>query len=391
MTYEPSQPVRQPQPTFTKALIFLALMVLITAALIIGALTMRSSAGPKVPSAAPPALSVQVAPVQSAKAQGLEETYTGLAEARRTSQLGFSSGGRIQTIRVDIGDKVAAGAGLAVLDTRALQAQLKASEALITEARAALDLAMSTVERQRTLQTQGHVSAQRVDEAEAQANSARARIDAASAAADTLRVQIDLARITAPFSGVVTGRFYDEGAIAGPGQAIIALVETGHLEARIGVPAAAAAQLKPGTVYQLKSDSGDVAATLRTLSGVIDSRERTMTAAFTIDTASKVPVGATLRLQLARDIQEEGFWVPVKAMTTASRGLWTIYVARKTGDGFVAERQPVDLIYSDGDRAFVRGALKPGDQMIVDGLHRVTPGVAVMPVDAVAGKGASAQ
>lgn len=372
---------RDVRPTWLKGLIFLIFLGIVVAGLLYGAFVMRSEEGPKVATAAPEPLTVEVADIEVATTFELEEGYAGLATAARTSQLGFSSGGRIEVINVRVGDHAKAGETLAKLDTRALGAQLASSNAVVEEARAAHRLALDTVERQRTLRQQGHVSSQRVDEAEAQAATSLARIEAARAQADTLRVQIDLARITAPYDGVITGRFADEGAIAGAGQPILELVETGKLEARIGVPAAAVSTLEPGKEYMLQSDAGAVPATLRSVTGVVSASQRTVAAVFEFTRPDAIPAGSIVRLTLPRTIEEGGFWVPLKSLTSATRGLWTVYVAVPDGAGTRAESRLVEMIYSSGDRAYVRGPMKPNDRVIIDGLHRITPGVPVTPIN----------
>ncbi|MEZ5945633.1 MAG: efflux RND transporter periplasmic adaptor subunit [Hyphomonas sp.] len=373
---------REKKPTWIKGIIFFLLMIVFAVGLLWTATRLRSAEGPRVADDVPAPLTVRVVTVKPAESFELQESYSGLAEARRTSALGFPSGGRIEAISADVGDRVKEGATLARLDTRSLEAQLASANAVVEEARAAHSLALSTVERQRTLKLQGHVSQQRVDEAEAQANTALARIDAAKAQADTLRVQIDLARIRAPFSGVVTRRFADEGAIANPGQPLLELVEAGVLEARLGLPAQSAMLLKAGEEYALTADTGNVKARLRNVTGVIDSGQRTVTAVFDIENPDVIAAGAVVRLALERDVGEEGFWVPVKALTTASRGLWNVYVADPTENGWTAVPRPVEMVHSEGDRAYVRGPVRAGDRVVVDGLQRITPGMPVLPRDA---------
>jgi RND family efflux transporter MFP subunit len=373
---------REKRPTFLKGVVFLVILFLVGAGLFFAAIQLRSAEGPKVASEAPEPLTVSVSPVRLATEFRIDESFSGRAEARRKSQLGFSSGGRIQSIAADMGDRVKQGETLARLDTRSLGAQLASAEAVVEEARAAHSLALNTVERQRTLKLQGHVSQQRVDEAEAQANTSMARIAAAKAQADTLRVQIDLSRITAPFDGVVTARMVDEGSIAAPGSPVLELVETGHLEARIGLPAKSAARLHPGEIYELVADTGPVDAKLRTVTGVIDADRRTVTAMFDVENPGELPAGAVVRLSMERQIDEPGFWVPVKAMSTASRGLWTVFVAVPSENGWRAEPRPVEMVHSEGGRGFVRGPVQEGDRVIVDGLQRIAPGMPVIPRDA---------
>ena len=372
---------RQPSPSFGKGLLFMLVLVGVLSVLGYFVLQNRSVEGPKVPTERPVPISVETVRVSLSPAFKAEEKFTGIVSARRTSQLGFASGGRIDSIRVDIGDRVETGQTLAVLDTRSLRAQLSSAKAVIAEAEATFKLAQTTVDRQIELLERGHVSSQVVDQAQAQASTAYARIDAAKANADALRVQIDLARISAPFAGTITSRMSDEGAIAAPGVPLFELVETSVLEARIGLTADLAARLVPGESYELISNQGDVMATLRSVTGVIDAGNRTVTTIFDIDNPDSVAAGAVVRLGMEREIDEPGLWLPVSALNEADRGLWSVYAARRQGNDWIAEPGIVEIVHQDGDRVFVRGALRDGDNVIVDGLQRITPGQPVTPVE----------
>jgi len=173
----------------------------------------------------------------------------------------------------------------------------------------------------------------------------------------------------------------DEGAIAGPGQPVFELVETGNLEARLGLTARLADRLDVGEVYELSSDQGPVLATLRSITGVIDANNRTVTTLFDIQNANAVAAGAVVRLAMEQDIDEPGLWLPVSALTEADRGLWSVYIARRMGGGWRAEPGIVEIVHQSGDRVYVRGAVRDGDRVIIDGLQRITPGQPVTPVE----------
>lgn len=367
------------QPTFLKGLLFIAVLGIAIAGLGAFVLSQRASQDSLVVTEKPAPLSVDVVVADLQSSLDLEERFTGLVSARRTSQLGFAAGGRIAVLNADVGDRVADGQTLAVLDTRALRSQLSSAEARVVEAEANYDLALSTVQRQQTLLEKGHVAQQRVDEAAAQAATAQARINAAEAQAEALRVEIDLARITAPFTGVVTQRMYDEGAIAAPGAPVFELVETAALEARIGLPASLAATLEPGKTYSLRGDRGPVDAKLRSVTGVIEAGQRTVATVFDIIDPDRVSTGAVVRLELERKIDEPGLWVPVSALAEGQRGLWSLYIAKRDGDGWVARPGLVEVVQNEGERVYVRGAVSDGDRIIVDGLQRLTPGQPVLP------------
>ncbi|MEM7492227.1 MAG: efflux RND transporter periplasmic adaptor subunit [Pseudomonadota bacterium] len=370
---------RSPNPNFFKGLVFLASLALVGVLLAIFVLGQRSEDGPLVPTATPDPLAVDVIEASMSTTLRLEERFTGLVNPRRTSQLGPQTGGRITRLYADVGDRVESGRLLASLDTRALEARLAAAEASIVEAEAAYTLALATVQRQQTLLDKGHVSQQRVDEAIAQSDSANARIAAAKAQAATVQVEIDLARITAPYSGVITARMADEGAIAAPGQPVFELIESDRLEARIGLPASVIDDLTIGEIYTLSSDQGDVASQLRATTGVIEAGQRSVTTIFDIQDAKAVSSGAVVRLNIDRDVEERGLWLPVSALAEAERGLWSLYIVRDVDGDARAYKSVVEIVHSEGDRAYVRGGLNDGDLIILDGLQRITPGQPVSP------------
>lgn len=378
---EPTPPSRRPM--VGKAALFLVLTGLLGAGLSLGAMMLRPSQGPEVATEVPAPLPVSVMPVVFEQSAEVEDLFTGIAEARRASLLGFQAPGRIAALNVRIADRVRAGQVLARLDTRGLAAQLQAARAQAEEARAGWQLAEETAVRQETLQSRGHVSQQRVDEARAQAETALARVQSAEAMAASLEVQIDLSAIRAPFDGVITRRLADEGAIASPGQPVLELVENAFLEARIGLPARSVGVLEPGASYPLETEAGPVAAVLRSVTGVVDPALRTVTAVFEISQEDgqgiQVPAGSIVRLRMARPLDEDGFWIPVRALASASRGLWTVYVAVPDEDGFRTEARLVEVIVPGGEMAYVRGPFAPQEQVITDGLHRVVPGMRVAP------------
>jgi RND family efflux transporter MFP subunit len=379
MSTHRSAALREKKPTFAKGMVFIALIGIIIAVLTLAALTRRSAEGPLVPTKAPDALSVSVQDVQLSSRLILDEAFSGIVVARRTSRLGFSASGRISTIAVDVGDRVKVGQQLARLDTRDLQANLQAAQANIAEAEANYKLAEATVARQRTLFERGHVAQQRVDEAEAQASAAIARIEAAKAQAETIRVTIDLSAIRAPFDGVITNRMSDEGAIAMPGALLLELVEAQKLEARIGLPANVAERLTIGETYTLVSVRGEVPAVLRSMTGIIDQSLRTVTTLFDVGDVEAVNAGAVVRIALPREIDERGVWVPISSLSESSRGLWSIYIAENEGATWTAQPRLVEIVHTDGVRAFVRGTLQDGEKVIIAGLSRLVPGQLVRP------------
>jgi hypothetical protein len=73
-------------------------------------------------------------------------------------------------------------------------------------------------------------------------------------------------------------------------------------------------------------------------------------------------------------------WLPTTALEKSSRGLWSCYVLEKSSDtntnpeAFRIARRYVELLHSDGVRAFVRGTIGSGEKIVSGGTHRNVPG-----------------
>ena len=368
-------------PSARKGAFFIFVILAVIAGIVAFVFVQRGDASAvNVPSEAPRPLPVNAARVEYVGALNINELYTGLVVARRTSALGFETGGRIAVLNADLGDEVTEGQVLARLDTRSLNARLQAADAQINEAKASLRLAETTRERQAFLVENDLLSSQSFDEVETQVDAANARLAAAEAQASSLRIQIELSSIRAPFSGVITERAADEGAIAAPGVPVLTLVETGALEIRIGVPVDIASRLAVGETYEMRVESQIVPVTLRSKTGVIGASQRTMTVVFDLPENAGVSPGSVARLEMAEALDQSGFWIPVSAMTEASRGLWAIFaIVPDAHDVPRVEKRLVDIVHAEANRVFVRGALEDGEMFVVDGLHRLVPGQSVAP------------
>ena len=107
--------------------------------------------------------------------------------------------GYLNTIRVDKGDRVTAGQVIAILDTPELDHQ-------VVNARASYGIALLTYQRDEALRRDDAVAQQVADEARASMVEAKATLDQL-AAMQAYKV------IRAPFTGIITSRYVDLGAL----------------------------------------------------------------------------------------------------------------------------------------------------------------------------------
>ncbi len=333
------------------------------------------------------ALPVELLEVRAASGYPVRELHVGRVVSRRTSELGFERSGRLVEVAHDQGDRVEAGSVLARLDTSELRARRRELVAQRGRIEAELRLARSTTSRREQLHATGVLSSQRFDETFYAQEGLESQLAAAVAAIEHVDVQLGLSELRAPFTGVLSDRFADEGTVLQPGAAVLRLIEDGALEVHVGIPPAAGARAEVGSRHVIDVSGIRAEATLHTLLPRVDPETRTVTAIFRLlDPSSGVRHGALARVALESRVDAEGFWVPLAALTEGRRGLWAAYVAVPDAGGLTAERRQVELIHTEADRAFVRGTLFEGDRLVAAGVHRIVPG---MPVRA-AGASASA-
>ena len=175
----------------------------------------------------------------------------GSSEPLTTATLYARVNGYLKSRLVDIGDHVEAGQLLAEIDAPDLDAQLNASRATLEQTKAALDIANVTYEREKRLLEQKVVSKQEYDQSEATFHQAVANVKTAEANVQNLSVQQGFEKITAPFTGIVTTRFLDDGALIASGSttttpSIFTLSQTDILRVFIYVPQAYAPNVQTG-------------------------------------------------------------------------------------------------------------------------------------------------
>ena len=182
----------------------------------------------------------------------------GSAEALNTATLFARVNGYLKARLVDIGDHVEKDQLLAVIDAPDVDAQLNQTRAQLDQYRAAQGIAQVTYDREKRLLEQKVVSRQEYDQSEATFNQAVANVKAAEASVQNLIAQQGFERITAPFAGVITTRYLDDGALIASGgtttsPAIYTLVQSDVLRVFISVPQSYVPNLSVGQEVAVSS------------------------------------------------------------------------------------------------------------------------------------------
>lgn len=303
--------------------------------------------------------------------------------------------GYVNSIRVDKGDSVRRGQTLAVLEVPEMvkeidQAQAAYQEALanLNQARAEADLQSVTYKRYNEVHAKDPdaVSNQELDQyhskyevALANVKLKQARVATAAANRDRLIALHQYATITAPFSGVITARFVDTGALiqsaasSMQGQAIVTLQDLDTVRVYVSVPEIDVPSIHKGAPAAIRTAAYPgkaFNASVTRFAEALDPATRTMKTEIDVRNPLHLlrpGMFADVKLETAK--VRDALIVPDYALVVeGSRTM--VWVAR---DG-AAHRVEVEAGVDDGTQTEIRSGLKEGEQVVVAGRDSLAEG-----------------
>jgi membrane fusion protein (multidrug efflux system) len=323
----------------------------------------------------------------------LTSELPGRLEAVRSAEVRARVAGILQKRVYQEGSEVKEGDVLFQIDPRPFQAAYDNATAAVARAEATRAQTRAQAERAEALIGKKLISQQDFDTAQANFHQAEADVAAARATQMLHKLNLALATVRAPISGRIGRALVTEGALVGQGEATpLALIqqlnpvyvnfsqssvevlklrramESGQLK-RVGGQAEATLVLEDGSEYPQKGkllfsdlavDPGTGSVSLR---AEFPNKDRLL-----------LP-GMYVRVRLAQAVASNAITVPQRALQRGPQGAFVMLVK----DGKVAV-QPVTTGAAQGDVWVVESGLAGGEQVIVEGIQKVQPG---MPVTAV--------
>ena len=307
--------------------------------------------------------------------------YLGVIRAGSDSVVGFEVAGVLISLAATEGMRVSAGDVLAQLGTDRRQARLDAAAATYNRVAAERAQAEARAERIAQLVKDGSASEQDYDDARFSAQALAAAESTAAAQRQSAQLELEKSTLRAPYEAVVAERLVQTGAVVAPGTPVLRLVTATGREAHVGVPADVARRLAVGTTYSLALQGEQVTAELRSIRDDLDPTTLTVGAVFDLPANTAVAVGESAVLQIAETVDTAGGWLPISALLEAPRGLWDVLTITPDAAGKQrAQRESVEILYTRGNKVFVRGTLANGVAVVASGLQRISPGDLVEPI-----------
>jgi RND family efflux transporter MFP subunit len=270
----------------------------------------------------------------------------------------------------DIGARVTAGQLLAEIETPEVDQQLRQARADLGTSEANLSLAKITADRYVGLLKTDSVSKQDTDNAEANFAAQKATVQAMEANVKRLEQLQSFEKIYAPFTGVITARRTDIGALIDSGSSGGARAELFHiaqpdrLRVYVNVPQVYSQAAKPGLTADLvlsEFPGRRFQGTLVRTADAIDTNTRTLLVEIAVNNPTGTLLsGAYAEVHLKLPGATSSFTLPVTTLLFRSEGLRVVTV----DDRKHAELKPITVGRDYGSEIEVLAGLN-GDESVI--------------------------
>jgi RND family efflux transporter MFP subunit len=311
-----------------------------------------------------------------------EIVLPGNTQAFNDTPIYARTNGYLKRWYVDIGTHVQQGQLLADIDTPEIDQQLEQARADLKNAQANAQLAQITATRWQNLLKTNSVSKQETDQAVSDLNARQATTDSMTANVHRLEQLQSFEKVYAPFSGVITARNTDIGALinAGAGgtpQELFHMAAVNKLRVYVAVPEinSAAAQTGARAALTLDEYPGETfQGTIVRNSDSIDSASRTLNVEVDVDNPQgRIKTGAYvfvhLKMPQSGRASTQSLTIPANTLLFRSEGL-RVGVVRNGR----AELVPITIGRDFGNTVEVATGLHPTDQVIINPSDSLTSG-----------------
>lgn len=331
----------------------------------------------------PPAMPVSVAPAVERSVTDTE-TFSGRLEAAEFVELRARVAGTIEKVHFSDGASVAAGALLFTIDPRPFEAEVARAESLLVAAKSRAELAQTELARAQKLLESRAVSRQEFDQLSAGARTSEADIKAAEAALRVARLNLAYTAVRAPIAGRLSRANVTAGNLVNEQVVLTTIAATNKVHAYFDgseqtfLRVKAAGNTKPEVLMGLANEEG---FPHRGKLDFVDNRLNPQTGAIRLRASfdnrdGRFVPGLAARLTMPVSAPYQATLVPERAIGTDQN--------RKTVVVVGADGQPQFRVVQlgalqDGMRVVLGGSVKAGENVVVEGLQRIMPGVPVQP------------
>jgi multidrug efflux system membrane fusion protein len=295
--------------------------------------------------------------------------------------------GELQKVMFNEGQMVTAGSPLAQIDPRVYQAQVAQAQALVAKDQAQLANLRVNLTRAVNLAAAKAGPTQDVDTFRAQLAAQQATVQADQAALDSARLQLQFTTVTAPLTGRTGQRLLDVGSIAHGAEAtgLVTITQMNPISVAFAVSQDELPRILEENAWQKlqvvamtrdgKQQIADghlsfIDSQVSAASGQIQLK-----AEFNNDNNQLWP-GELVSARLLIKTERDATVVPATAVQEGAKGPY-VYVV---GEDHKVQPRQVDAATVVEGQQWIRGGLRAGETVVVQGQSRIAPGLTVSQV-----------
>ncbi len=253
----------------------------------------------------------------AASERTIRRRYPGVLEPTDITSLSFETGGRLQEVELEVGQRVSKGEALARLDSEQFEIDIENRQAAVREAEATVVQKQEDLARAQTLLDRGAGTRVTRDQARTDLQTAEARLDQARENLASAKQSLADAVLIQPFDGVINSVQVDSFATVSAGSEIVTVYEDDSFEVSfsvnfdtldslvVGAPAKVRLADDPSVLLDaVVSELGERADTVSSFPVIVELR----------DTHPSIRAG--MAVEVAFEFQlpvERGFLIPITA------------------------------------------------------------------------------
>ncbi len=311
--------------------------------------------------------------------------FSGIVKATDSSNLSFEVGGNIETVHVDIGDRVRKGQVLAVLDKEPYLLDVDAAQAELEAAKSRVENDKEAYNRQMRVFEQGAGSKSRLDKTKYNLETALSQVNVQVAKLNYAKRNLSKTTLVAPYDGSIAWRSVEPNEEIKTGQRVFVIDAKGALEVELAIPETTINRIRIGTktTVQFPTMPGrSVKGRISYIgSAAVKSNAFPVKVSLT-DSLKDLSPGMTAEVSLAmkEDEQAAGYLVPIQAILPAKeigQGYAFVYDPQTT----TVRKTPIKTLAAQKNLMVVSEGLSAGEIIAIAGVSFLADGMKVKLLD----------